>query len=91
MEAGHAEEHRILSEVQCGFRKHRGTHQQMLVMAIEDAKLSQQDLYTLKVDFSSAFNMTDHDITLQIMYDLGFPTDAIEVVKNIYTHATTAY
>jgi hypothetical protein len=30
-------------------------------MAIEDAKLSQQDLYTLQVDFSSAFNMTDHD------------------------------
>jgi hypothetical protein len=89
----YAEEHRILSEVQCGFRKHRGTHQQlqMLVMAIEDAKLSQQDLYTLQVDFSSAFNMTDHDITLQIMYDLGFPTDAIEVVKDIYTHATTAY
>ncbi len=26
-------------------------------------------------------------VTLQIMYDLGFPTDAIEVV----THATTAY
>jgi hypothetical protein len=72
----------------------RGTHQQlqMLVMAIEDAKLSQQDLYTLQVDFSSAFNMTDHDITLQLMYDLGFPTDAmIEVVKDIYTHATTAY
>jgi hypothetical protein len=63
----------------------------MLVMAIEDAKLSQQDLYKLQVDFSSAFNMTDHDITLQIMYDLGFPTDAIEVVEDIYTHATTAY
>jgi hypothetical protein len=26
--------------------------------------------------------MTDHDITLQIMYDMGFPTDAIEVVKD---------
>jgi ribonuclease HI len=89
----YAEEHRILSEVQCGFRRYRGTHQQlqMLIMAIEDAKLSQQDLYALQVDFSSAFNMTDHDITLQVMYDLGYPTDAIEVVKDIYTHATTAY
>jgi ribonuclease HI len=89
----YAEENRILSGVQCGFRRYKGTHQQlqMLVMAIEDAKLSQQDLYALQVDFSSAFNMTDHDITLQVMYDLGYPTDAIEVVKDIYTHATTAY
>ena len=48
-------------------------------------------MYTMQVDFSSAFNMTDHDLTLQILYDLGFPTDAIEVVKDIYTNATTTY
>jgi hypothetical protein len=28
----------------------------MLQMVIEDAELSQQDLYTLQVDYSSAFN-----------------------------------
>ena len=89
----YAEQHRVLSSVQGGFRKNTGTNKQlqMLVMAIEDAKLSAQDLYKLQVDFSSAFNMSDHDLTLQILYDLGFPTDAIEVVKDIYTGATTRY
>jgi hypothetical protein len=28
---------------------------------------------------------------LQIMYDLGFPTDAIEVVKDLYVGVTTQY
>jgi hypothetical protein len=62
----------------------------MLVMAIQDAKLSQQDLYTLQVDLSSAFNMTDHDITVRP----GLP-DGLMPLKwsttDIYTHATTAY
>jgi len=52
-------------------------------MALEDAKLFRQDMYALIVDFTSAFNTTDHDRMLWIMYDLGFPTDAIEVVKNL--------
>ena len=33
--------------------------------------------------------MVDHDKLLCIMYDLGIPTDIIEVVKNIYTDNRT--
>jgi hypothetical protein len=89
----HAEENRIISGAQSGFRKNTGTHMplQMLVMAIEDARATGQDLYVMLVDFSSAFNMTDHDKTLMLMYDLGYPTDAVEVVKDIYSGATTRY
>jgi len=36
--------------------------------------------YALIVDFTSAFNTTDHDRMLWIMYDIGFPTDAIDAV-----------
>ncbi len=43
----------------------------------------------LYIDFSSAFNTIDHDKLLQIMYDLGFPTDAINVIEDLYTNATT--
>jgi hypothetical protein len=39
-----------------------------------------QDVYMLQVDFSNAFNMIDHDKLLAVMWDLGFPTDAIDVV-----------
>ena len=89
----YAESHRILSGMQCGFRQRmsRAVPLQMLLMAIEDAELTNQDLFTLQVDFSSAFNLIDHDQLLMIMYDLGFPTDAVEVVKRLYEDASTAY
>jgi hypothetical protein len=50
-------------------------------MTLEDAKLYKQDVYALIVDFTSAFNTTDHDKLLIILFDLEFPTDAIDVVK----------
>jgi len=43
-----------------------------------------QDIYALIEDFTSATNTTDHDKLLIIMFDLGSPTDAIDVVKNLY-------
>ena len=55
----------------------------------EDAKLFHKDIYALIVDLTSAFNTTDHDRMLWIMYDLGFQTDAIDAVKNLYENATT--
>jgi hypothetical protein len=53
----YAEEHCIISGTQAGFCKNTSTHKQLqtLVMAIEDARLTAQDLYTMQVDFSSAF------------------------------------
>jgi hypothetical protein len=58
-------------------------------MTLEDAKLYKQDVYALIIDFTSAFNTTDHDKLLVIMIDLVFPTDAIDVVKNLYYQAHT--
>ena len=60
-----------------------------LMNVLSDAKISEQNLYMLYVDFSSAFNTLNHDKLLQVMYDLGFPTDAIHVVANLYTNAST--
>jgi len=48
-----------------------------------------KDIYALIVDFTSAFNTTDHNSMLWIMYVLGFLTDAIDAVKNLYENATT--
>ena len=89
--ACYAENLGILSTAQEGFRAHRSTHRQILnlIHDIEDAALHKKDLYAAFFDFKSAFNMVDHDKLLCIMYDLGFPTDAIEVVKSIYEEATT--
>jgi ribonuclease HI len=81
----------MLSSTQKGLRKQAKTTDQlqMLIMALEDARLTGQNTYSMLVDFTSAFNMLDHDLLLQIMYDMGFPTDAIDVVKDLYTGATT--
>ena len=61
-----------------------------LINLFEDAHHTKQDLYLLYVDFSNAFNMVDHDKLLCIMYDLGFPTDAIDVIKGIYEDSRTS-
>ncbi|KAJ9532909.1 hypothetical protein QJQ45_011003 [Haematococcus lacustris] len=89
----YAEANGMLSKNQAGFRSHRNTTQQlqMLVMALEDAKLAKADIYALLVDFTSAFNTTCQDKLLWIMHDLGFPTDATDAVKDLYTGATTRF
>jgi hypothetical protein len=51
--------------------------------------LQARHMQSLIVDFTSAFNTTDHDKLLWIMYDFGFPTDAIDAVKNLYMEART--
>lgn len=91
--ADYAERHNILSYTQGGFRNKRTCMDQLelFTMLLEDAKLTRKDVYLLMVDFSEAFDTIDHDKLLQIMFDLGFPTDATEVVKNLYTGATTAF
>ena len=84
----YAECNSLLSNTQAGFRKQLDTLEKV-IMALEDSKLHSKDIYALVVDFTSAFNTTDHDRMLWIMYDLGFPTDAIEAGKHLYTQAST--
>jgi hypothetical protein len=61
----------------------------MMIMALEDAHLTKQNINLLQADMTEAFDTICHDKLLMILYDLGFPTDAIEVVKDLYTGATT--
>eukprot|EP00798_Chlamydomonas_sp_ICE-L_P014832 gene14832-biopygen23857 len=85
------DQYQVLSDSQEGFRQNRSTHRQLthLLHDIEDAAHSKRDLFAAYFDFSSAFNMVDHDKLLQTMYDLGIPVDVIETVKGIYNGATT--
>ena len=87
----YAEARHMLSSSQESFRKHTNTNRQLrnLFQVIEDAALTGKKLYNVYIDFFSAFNMVDHDKLLCIMHDLRFPTDAIEIVNNIYSDSTT--
>jgi hypothetical protein len=90
--ADRAERQCILSASQAGFRSKRSTAQQieMMVLALEDAYWFKQDIYLLQADMTEAFDTISHDKLLCILYDLGFPTDAIEVVKDLYKEAHTS-
>ena len=87
----HALRHRIILRCQEGGIIGRDTRRQLrnLINVFEDAHHTEQDLDCMYVDFSNAFNMVDHDKLLCIIYDLGIPTDAIEVVKGIFQESKT--
>jgi exonuclease III/ribonuclease HI len=89
--ADRAERQNMLSSSQAGFRNKRSTlqHMQLLVMTLEDAFWFKQDIYLMQADMTQAFDKISHDKLLVVLYDLGMPTDAIEVVKNLYTGAKT--
>jgi ribonuclease HI len=89
--ADFAERHNLLSGTQAGFRGRRTTADQIELLAtvLEDAQSTGQDIYLMMVDFTEAFDTIDHDKLLTILYHLGYPTDAIEVVKQLYTGAST--
>ena len=61
----------------------------MAILMIEDAALHHLDLYSLYIDFSSAFNTVNHQQLLHIMKGLGFPEVAIKNIQSIYTNAST--
>jgi len=86
----YAEVNSLLSTTQNGFRRQKDTVYQLqnVIMALEDAKLFGNNIYALIVDITFALNTADHNKMLMIMYDLGFPTDAIEIIKNLFEEVT---
>ena len=89
----YAEQHHILSYSQAGFRRQHRTTQllQLLTLALEDARATNQDIYLLMVDFTCAFNTINQEKLIQIMVDLGFTRDAADNVKELYTNASTCF
>ncbi|KAK9807291.1 hypothetical protein WJX73_008814 [Symbiochloris irregularis] len=59
--------------------------------ALDDAKMSCQNIMTMYIDFSSAFNTIDHDKLLVIMHKLGFPEASIEVIADLYNGAQSVF
>jgi hypothetical protein len=63
----------------------------MIIAALEDAKLTNKDIYLTYIDFRNAFGFIDHARLLALIEDMDYPTDAVEIVGNIYTHSTTSF
>jgi hypothetical protein len=63
----------------------------MLIVALEDSKLTKQDIYLLYIDLKNVIGSIDHVKLLAIMANLGYPHDAINLIGNIYTHSSTSF
>ena len=87
----YSEEHSILSASQEGFRLGCSTSRQLQRLAhlLENAAMTNSNIYALYIDFTNAFNTIDHQKLFRIMADLGFPPDSIAVVADLYSGVST--
>ena len=66
---------RELPEVQTGFRKGRGTSDQIanILWIIEKAREFQKNIYFCFIDYAKAFDSVDHNKLWQILKEVGIP------------------
>ena len=91
--SAYGEEHQILHDSQERFRAKRSTSRQfqLLTATLEDARFTNQDIYLLYIDFKNAFGSLDHARLLAITKDLGYPSDAVTLIGNMYANSNTIF
>ena len=78
---------RELPPTQAGFRKGRGTRDQIANMRwlIEKAIEKNCHIFMVFIDYSKAFDCVDHSTLWNILEKMGFPLHIIHLVKNLYS------
>ena len=64
---------RELPDVQAGFRKGRGTRDQ-IAWIIEKARAFQKNIYFCFIDYAKASDCVDHNKLWKILKEMGIPT-----------------
>ena len=75
-----------LSDVQAGFRKSRGTRDQIanILWVIEKAKEFQKNIYFFFIDNAKAFGCVDHNKLWKILQEMGISDHLICLLRNLY-------
>ena len=75
-----------LPDVQTGFRKGRGTRDQILNIhfIIEKAREFQKNIYFCFVDYAKAFGCVDHNQLWKILREMGTPDHLTYFLRNLY-------
>ena len=75
-----------LPEVQTGFRKGRGTRDQIanIHWIIEKAREFQKDIYFCFVDYAKAFDCVDHKTLWKIFQEMGISDHLTCLLRNLY-------
>ena len=75
-----------LSDVQAGFRKGRGTRDQIanICWIIEETKEFQKNIYFCFIDYAKALDCVDHNKLWKILQEMGIPDHLICLLRNLY-------
>ena len=75
-----------LPDVQAGFRKGRGTRDQITNMRwiIENAREFQKNIYFCFLDCAKAFDCVDHNKVWKILQEMGIPDYLTSLLRNLY-------
>ena len=76
-----------LPDVQAGFRKCRGTKDQIanIRWIIEKATEFQKNIYFCFIDYAKAFDCGDHNKLWKILEKMGIPDYLTHFLRNLYT------
>ena len=74
-----------LPDIQTGFRKGRGTKDQIanIRWIIKKAREFQKNIYFCFIDYSKAFDYVDHN-KLKILQEVGIPDHLTCLLRNLY-------
>ena len=75
-----------LPDVQAGFRKGRGTIDQIanIQWIIEKARELQKNIYFCFIDYVKAFDSVDHNKLWKILKEMGIPDHLTYLLRNLY-------
>ena len=77
-----------LPDVQAGFRKGRGTRDQIanIRWIIEKVRKFQKNIYFCFIDYAKAFDCLDHSKLWEILNKMGIPDHLTLLLRNLYAH-----
>uniref|UniRef100_A0AC11E105 Uncharacterized protein n=4 Tax=Ovis aries TaxID=9940 RepID=A0AC11E105_SHEEP len=75
-----------LPDVQAGFRKGRGTRDQIanVCWIMEKAREFQKNIYFCFIDYAKAFDCVDHNNLWKILKEMGIPDHLTCLLRNLY-------
>ena len=81
-----------LPDVQAGFRKGRGTRDQIanIRWIIEKAREFQENIYFCFIDYTKAFDYVDHNKLWEILKEMEIPDHLTCLLRNVYAGQETA-
>ena len=77
---------RELPDAQAGFRKGRGTRDQIanIRWIMEKAREFQKNIYFCFIDYAKAFDCGDHNKLWKILQEMGIPDHLTGLLRNLY-------